>query len=212
MMKFIRNNKGTIFFLLCIFSFRTAIADWNPVPTSSMEPTIFPGDVVLVNKTLLGPAVPFTESRLYAWDEPQRGDIITFQAPHEDETWIKRVIGLPGDHIRTEGLQVFVNGEALPLQIINDGASDNMLLALETINGVEHAIKVNLNWSMRQVEDELVVPEASYFVMGDYRNNSEDSRFFGFLPEDNIIGKATRLAVSIADERSILGSIGSALH
>lgn len=210
--KFLINNKGVILFLLCTFCFRTAIADWNPVPSSSMEPTIFPGDVILVNKTLLGPAIPFTESRLFDLAEPQRGDIITFQAPHEDATYIKRVIGLPGDRIRTEGLNVYVNGEVLPLKIMESASDEDVLLALETINGIEHAIKVNLQHGIRQVEAEIIVPPSAYFVMGDYRNNSEDSRFFGFVPEHSIIGKATRVAVSIAAERNFLSSIGSVLN
>src|SRR5687767_7448963 len=114
MFKILKNNKGVVIVLFSMLMFRTAIADWSPVPTSSMEPTILPGDVLLINKTILGPAIPFTEARLFAFAQPQRGDIITFTPPHVDQTFVKRVIGLPGDRIRTEGLQVIINGKALP--------------------------------------------------------------------------------------------------
>ena len=212
MLKFIKNNLAFILILVGVMGFRTAIADWNPVPTSSMEPTIFPGDVVLVNKTILGPSIPFTESRLLSLGEPRRGDIITFKAPDANETYIKRVIGLPGDTIRTEGLNVFVNGEKLPLRIIDDGSISGVLTAMETIGGHEHRIKLELNRGMRQVDQEITVPENSYFVMGDFRNNSADSRYFGFVPQHSVIGRATRIAVSIADERHTLSSIGSVLN
>ena len=208
MMNFLRTNRSFFLIVLGVLSFRTAIADWSPVPSSSMEPTIYPGDVVLINKTLLGPAVPFTQSRLLALHQPERGDIITFQAPHVDDIFIKRVIGLPGDRVRTEGLQVIVNDQPLGLEITDSGELDGMLHAQETIGSSAHAIQVNLKYAMRQVETEITVPEHSYFVMGDFRNNSEDSRFFGFVPEANILGRATRIAVSIADERNTLSSIG----
>jgi signal peptidase I len=207
----LKANRTFIFFLLGIFCFRTAVADWSPIPSPSMEPTIHPGDVVLVNKTLLGPAVPFTESRLVALHQPSRGDIITFQAPHEDAVYIKRVIGIPGDRIRSEGLQVYVNGQPLPLEIVDDGLKTGILVARETIDGRTHTIQLDLGYGIREISEELVVPEDGYFVMGDFRNNSEDSRFFGFVPQRSILGKATRIMVSISDQRNPLTSIGSKL-
>ncbi|MDR0779761.1 MAG: signal peptidase I [Pseudomonadales bacterium] len=212
MRKFLRRHRGIFFIVLGVLCFRTAIADWNPVPTGSMEPTIYPGDVVLVNKTLLGPALPFTKGRLWAWQEPRRGDIITFQAPHVDEVYIKRVIGVPGDRIRTDGIRVLVNGVALPLTVIDDGNTSGILRAVETIDGREHYLQVNQRYLVQQLREEVVVPEQAYFVMGDYRNNSEDSRVFGFVPAANILGRATRLAVSVAEERNPFTSIGQRME
>jgi signal peptidase I len=212
MLKMLKNNAGLVVLLVSMLAFRTAIADWSPVPTSSMEPTILPGDVLLINKTILGPAIPFTEARLFAYAEPQRGDIITFTPPHVDTTYVKRVIGVPGDRIRTEGIRVFVNGTELPLSIIDRGEATGMLKATEVIDGRSHLITLDTSRGMRQIETEITVPPHAYFVMGDFRNNSEDSRYFGFVSEDKIIGRATRLAVSIADERGFFSSIGQVLQ
>jgi signal peptidase I len=212
MREFLRRNRGIFFIVLGVLCFRTAIADWNPVPSSSMEPTIYPGDVVWVNKTLLGPALPFTTGRLLAWNEPQRGDIITFQAPHVDEVYIKRVIGVPGDRIGTDGIHVLLNGKALPLTVIDDGKQNGILRAVEFIDGRAHFLQVNQRYVVNQLRSEVVVPEHAYFVMGDYRNNSEDSRVFGFVPEANILGRATRLALSVAEQRNLFTSVGQRME
>ncbi|MES2626338.1 MAG: signal peptidase I [Pseudomonadota bacterium] len=212
MLKMLKNNAGLIVVFVSMLVFRTAIADWSPVPTSSMEPTILPGDVLLINKTILGPAIPFTEARLFAFAQPQRGDIITFTPPHEEITYVKRVIGVPGDRIRTEGLQVFVNGRPLALEITDEGQNSGMLKAIETIDGHAHQITLDTSRGMRQQEMEITVPPHAYFVMGDFRNNSEDSRYFGFVSEDKLIGRVTRLAVSIADDRGFFSSIGQTLQ
>jgi signal peptidase I len=212
MREFLRRNRGIILIVLGVFGFRTAIADWNPVPSSSMEPTIYPGDVVWVNKTLLGPALPFTSGRLWARSEPHRGDIITFQAPHVDEVYIKRVIGVPGDRIATDGIHVLVNGKALKLTVIDDGKESGILRAVEFIDDRAHYLQVNQRYVVDQLRQEVVVPEHAYFVMGDYRNNSEDSRVFGFVPEANILGRATRLAVSVAEERNPFTSVGQLME
>lgn len=212
MLKMLKNNAGLAVLLVSMLVFRTAIADWSPVPTPSMEPTILPGDVLLINKTILGPAIPFTEARLFAYAQPQRGDIITFTPPHVDDTYVKRVIGVPGDRIRTDGLRVYVNDVELPLAIIDSGTTTGMLKATETIDGRPHLITLDTSRDMRQIENEITVPPHAYFVMGDFRNNSIDSRYFGFVSEDKIIGRATRLAVSIADERGFFSSIGQVLQ
>lgn len=212
MMNILKRNIGFILLLAGMAFFRTAVADWNPVPSSSMEPTIFPGDIVLVNKTLLGPAIPFTKSRLFSLGEPQRGDIITFYPPGKEDQYVKRVIGVPGDRIRTEGLQVFVNDEPVTLSNVEQDGLSVFVSGTETINGVTHQVKVLNDRPIMQVPASITVPSGSYFVMGDFRNNSEDSRYWGFVPEQNITGKVTRLLLSTADERRFFSSIGHAIH
>jgi signal peptidase I len=209
---FWKNNSAFVFIFLGLVFFRTAIADWNPVPSESMEPTIFAGDVLLINKLVLGPNVPFTEGRLVHVNEPERGDIITLTPPGKDITYVKRVVGVPGDRIRTDGMRLIINDEMLPLRVIDDGERTGLYQALETLGKHQHLIQHDLRYPMRQIEQELTVPADSYFVMGDFRNNSEDSRWFGFVHQDRIIGKVTRVAVSIADERSLLGAPGTELH
>ena len=202
----IKNNLVIILLCFGIFFLRTAIADWNPVPSGSMEPTIYPGDVLLVNKTLLGPSIPFTDFRLFFLDSPKRGDIITFYPPLSGDDYVqfvKRVIGIPGDTIRVEGVRVYVNGKELPLTLDYDSQSADKLTGEETIGAVHHEIQVDPRRGIVGLEGEITVPPHKYFVMGDNRNNSEDSRFWGFVDEDKIIGKVTRIAVSIADERPL---------
>lgn len=212
MNRFLKKHLGIILVFAGMAVFRTAVADWNPVPTSSMEPTILPGDVVLVNKTLLGPAIPFTHSRLFSLGEPERGDIITFYPPGGDKQYVKRVIGVPGDRISTDGLRVFVNEELLKLEQINAYPESRQLSGKETIYGKEHEIKAFLDRPVIQLPGTVTVPENSYFVMGDFRNNSEDSRYWGFVPEENVLGKVTHLLLSTASERSFLDSIGQSLQ
>lgn len=212
MRKLLRNNLGFICLIMGMAFFRTAVADWNPVPSSSMEPTIFPGDVVLVNKMLLGPSIPFTHSRLFSLGEPEQGDIITFYPPGIEKQYVKRVIGVPGDSIRTDGLRLYVNDQLVALGELDIDEQNRLITALETLNGRTHQVRVISNRSIVQVPDAITVPQGSYFVMGDFRNNSEDSRFWGFVPEENIIGKVTRLLLSTADERTFLSSLGQTLN
>lgn len=206
MKKFLTDNRAFILVLLGMLVFRTAIADWSPVPSGSMEPTIWPGDVLLVNKTLLGPNVPFTEGRLVQFQQPARGDIVTLTPPGKTDTYVKRVVGLPGDRIRMSDLQLLINDRPVPLKITDDGKRSGMLRATEQLGDHSHEIQVDLRYAMREIDEELTVPADSYFVMGDFRNNSEDSRYFGFVHKDRLIGRVTRLAVSVADERSWLAA------
>ncbi len=117
---------------------------------------------------------------------------------------MKRVVGLPGDRIHMSDLQLVINDKPVPLQITDRGESTGILRATEQLGEHSHEIQIDLSLGMREIDDELVVPADSYFVMGDFRNNSEDSRYFGFVHKDRLIGRVTRLAVSVADERQWL--------
>jgi signal peptidase I len=203
---FARNNYSFLLIIVGLTFFRTALADWSPVPSSSMEPTIYPGDVLLINKTALGPNIPFTEGRLWQTGQPARGDIVTLTPPGKDITYVKRVVGLPGDRIRMQGLQLFINEQAVPLTLTDDGSSTGVLKATELLGEHEHQIQADLRYPLREIPETLVVPAEHYFVMGDFRNNSEDSRYFGVVHQDRVIGRVARLAVSVAGERDWLST------
>jgi signal peptidase I len=197
---FLREYRSLLLFVSLLMVFRTTYADWSPVPTSSMEPTIVPGDVVWIDKTAFGPSVPFINKRLWAWGQPQRGDIITFIPPHEDILYVKRVMAVPGDTIRIEGNTIYINGEQLEQSVMEE--TSRQLIGTEVIGGREHAFKLSAGRELPWFGRTLVVPEGKLFVMGDHRNNSGDSRYWGFADEANVTGKVSSIAVSFSGERT----------
>lgn len=197
--KFVREYRSLLLFTFLLMFFRTTYADWSPVPSSSMEPTIFPGDVVWVDKTNYGPSLPFFNKRLFAWRQPERGEIITFVPPHEDRLYVKRVIGIPGDSIHVERNSISVNGVRLEQSISK--STNTELIGTEELGGAQHSFKVSRYLEFPEFTGSIVVPDKRYFVMGDFRNNSGDSRSWGFVDEENIMGKVSAVAVSFSSQR-----------
>ncbi|MDO3387680.1 signal peptidase I [Gilvimarinus sp. SDUM040013] len=187
---FIRRNAGFLLFVCCLAFFRTAVADWNYVPSSSMEPTLYPGDVLVVNKLAYGPAVPFTRSRLLSVGNPSRGDIITFFPSHTDNCLVKRVIGVPGDRLKIEGHRIWVNSELVSVEHDNGQY-------WELLPGAKHLLDPTGEQPI--LEGELLIPEGKYFVMGDNRDNSLDSRFWGLVDESQVIGKVVAVGLNFTD-------------
>lgn len=201
---FARAIKRNVPFILVVFGiigFRTGYADWSPVPTGSMEPTIVPGDYIWVDKTAFGPSLPIVNVRLFSWGTPERGDIITFVPPHTDELYVKRVIGVPGDVVRFDDRDVFVNGERL--QTVYAPAAGGAMLGTERIGDRLHHVLLSTPRTMPSIREPIEVPEGRYFVMGDHRDDSLDSRAWGFVEADRIMGRATHVAVSFGAERPL---------
>ncbi len=197
--RFAKDNLPVLFVLVGIATFRTAVADWSHIPSTSMEPNFYPGDYIWVEKFSYGPSIPLVNKRLPGWGSPERGDIVTFVPPHTDDVYIKRVIGIPGDEIVVEGAAVWVNGERLPQTA--ERQPDGDIIASETINGSTHTIQFSRNLALARGMRKFKVPEGKYFMLGDHRNNSVDSRVWGFASEDQIQGRVTHVAVSFASER-----------
>jgi signal peptidase I len=197
----LRKNRVFIGFLLLLFVIRGAIADWNPVPTGSMKPTILEGDVILVNKMAYNLRLPFTDISLVDYAKPVRGDIIVFNSEAADKRMVKRVIGLPGDRIALRGNRLYINGQTAEYEPASiDGlriedTEDGFYLIEETLMP-EHIIQIKPEYSMMSTIVPVTVPENHYFVMGDNRDNSADSRVYGFVPEKEIVGKATGIILS----------------
>jgi signal peptidase I len=206
--------------ILAVLLFRTFLIEPFRIPSGSMMPTLLVGDFVLVNKFAYGLRLPVTDTKIVNIGEPHRGDIVVFKyPPNPKEDYIKRIIGLPGDTISVHDEQVFVNGKPLPqsyLGPITDTDPESVKTA--QAGGVEHTEKVGdvshriiiLPPFMRdpRTEGTWVVPKGYYFAMGDNRDNSSDSRFWGEVPESDLRGRAFLIWFSLAD----LKRIGTILH
>ena len=203
MKTWIRNNRGVLTFIFCLGLFRTAIADWNPVPTGSMRPTILEGDVVLVNRLAYDLKIPLTDVSLARLGEPQRGDIVTFSSPKDAVRLIKRVVGLPGDTVEVRDNQLYINGQRAAYSALEyatesprPGAYLEATRYIEQIDGGRHRVQFLPLLSSSMSFGPVTVPADEYFMMGDNRNNSEDSRYIGFVQRKLLIGRAGRILVS----------------
>jgi signal peptidase I len=181
---------------------RSAVADWNDVPTGSMRPTILEGDRVFVNKLAYDLKVPFTLLRLREWRDPARGDVVVFFSPYDGRRLVKRVIGTPGDRVEMRDRLLYVNGavvhqEPVDVANLNLGAPQGVVAATEEIGSHRHTVFGNLDRPSMTSFEAVVVPSGSYLVMGDNRDNSFDSRFFGFVSREAIVGQATAVAMSV---------------
>ena len=190
---------------LVMFSFRSAVADWNDVPTGSMKPTILEGDRIFINKIAYDLKVPFTRWRLAQWKDPEWGDVVVLRSPEDGKRLVKRVVGLPGDVIEVRGNHLFRNGEPAVYRVLSVDEFDDLdmepgpALYTEDVGGRQHPIMILGNGL--HPPQPYYVPEGKFFVMGDNRNNSRDSRFFGPVDRSAILGRATAVALSLDRER-----------
>jgi signal peptidase I len=197
--------KTLLIVLVAVGGFRSAIADWNDVPTGSMKPTILEGDRIFINKLAYDLKVPFTSWRLVRWGRPQRGDIVVLFSPGDGKRLVKRVVGLPGDRLAMRNNRLHINGEPVnyePLGGINiedfqHGDRPRRLLATEKLGTHAHPVMITPELPAMRFFGPVQVPAGQYFVMGDNRDESGDSRVFGFVPSDSIVGRATAVAASV---------------
>ena len=211
----LRANKGFLMFLLLFGVFRTAVADWNPIPSASMQPNLLEGDVVFVNRLAFNVKVPLTDIVLQHTGEPQRGDIVTFSSPRDGTRLIKRIIALPGDTVEMRDEQVVINGQAAQYELLDTvsshiagigslqaqrvreragGSTANS--ASSTTEASAHQIQLLPQLPARRSFAPVTVPAGQFMMLGDNRDNSADSRYFGFVPRELLIGKAERILVS----------------
>ena len=202
MKKLLRENRGFIVFLLLLGLFRTAVADWNPIPTGSMRPTLLEGDVVLVDRLAYNLKLPLTNIVLAHTGNPRRGDIVTFFSPKDGMRLIKRIVALPGDRVEMRNKRLVINGQAVayqPLHTVMEPVGNGDLPALrlkETLSGETHTIEWLSGLTRAENFGPLTVPADSYLVLGDNRDNSADSRYIGFIPRRLLIGRANHILVS----------------
>ncbi len=188
--------------LLAVTSFRSAIADWNDVPTGSMKPTIAIGDRIFVNKLAYDLRIPFTQHRLATWGEPERGDVVVFWSPKDGMRLVKRCVAVPGDEIAMQGGRLWLNGEPLEYDSTDRPklAEDGVRYFLEDLDGVEHLVAYESLQGLARDFGPVTVPENKFFMMGDNRDHSADSRFFGFADRSSICGKSSVVVASVDRE------------
>lgn len=218
MTHWIRSHRGFLLFLLAFGFFRTAIADWNPIPSGSMRPTILEGDVVWVNRLAYALKLPLTDVVLARLGEPRRGDVVTFSSPKDGTRLIKRLVAVPGDVVEMRDDVLIINGVAARYEAASSSAEalgDGIVVAArqatERILGDRRRIQVLEDVAARRSFGPVVVPGDRYFMLGDNRDNSEDSRFIGFVPRSLLIGRAERILVSADITGNWLPRVGRTL-
>lgn len=197
---------GKSFFpvLAIVLVLRSFLVEPFQIPSGSMKPTLEVGDFILVNKFAYGIRLPVLDTKVIEVEDPQRGDVMVFRYPSDPNiNYIKRVIGLPGDHIRyTSDKRLFINNKPAAEQLLGDvpGSLGSAVLYKEQLGDVEHLIRKEMTRYRIEPSHEWVVPQGYYFMMGDNRDNSNDSRYWddpqipsnlqGMVPDKNIVGKA----------------------
>jgi len=193
---FVEYSRSLFPVILAVLVLRSFIVEPFRIPSGSMMPTLLAGDFILVNKFAYGVRLPVVDTKIIPIGLPERGDVLVFRYPKNPSIdYIKRVIGLPGDKVAYYNKQLFINGEPATqagLGIYDAvGAGVSMAgaqMRSEDLTGVQHNILIDTQRGT--IEGEFQVPEGRYFVMGDNRDNSNDSRYWGFVPEENLVGKA----------------------
>ncbi len=198
-----RNNKGFVLFIGLMFVFRSAVADWNYVPSSSMNPTLISGDRVVVNKLAYSLRVPFTLQQIASWGGPARGDVITFDSPKDEVNLVKRVAAVAGDVIEMHDNTLSINGKVIERKLVDASRiipteSGDLLAEIWAEQlGTKQVEVARVPAMNRNFEFEAVqVPAGHVLVLGVSRDNSNDSRFIGFIDVQRVTGQAVRVAMS----------------
>jgi signal peptidase I len=210
--------------ILVVFLLRSFLFEPFKIPSGSMIPTLLVGDLILVNKYHYGVRLPVINKKIIANHDPQRGDVMVFRYPENPSVdYIKRVVGVPGDEVSYRNQQLYLNGEPVPTTATGDFFNEDTLKVekqfVEKLGNVEHNILVDRqqarfisprsNFPFREncrYSGEGVtckVPPGHYFMMGDNRDNSEDSRFWGFVPDENIVGRAFFIWMNFGDVKRV---------
>lgn len=196
-----------IVFVTC--ALRSALADWNDVPTGSMKPSILEDDRLWVNKLAYDLKVPFTTWHLAEWSEPARGEVVVFFSPVDGTRLVKRVIGLPGDVIEARDNRLFLNGRAVDyaplaterMNAIPAAQHSRHDFASEQLPGRAHPVMATPTLTARRSFGPVTVPAAHYFMLGDNRDNSFDSRYYGPVAREKIVGRSPAVVLSFDSER-----------
>jgi signal peptidase I len=193
-----QKNWGVVLFFALMLISRSSFADWYIVPTGSMLPTIVEGDRIFVNKMAYRLEIPFTNIELMQTGEPNRGDIVVFNSEKAGVRMVKRLIGLPGDKVAMHNNQLSINGKPLVYSEL-----DETNKGTEKIANVAHKLQF-VGAAQADTFNEVIVPHEHYLVLGDNRNNSADSRYYGFIPAKELQGRAIEVIISLDESNYYL--------
>jgi signal peptidase I len=205
--------RALLLFLLLMLGFRSAWADWVTVPSGSMNPTILEGDRLLIDKHVFGLRVPFSLVRISRGEDPARGDIVVFDSPLNGQSLVKRVAAVPGDTLELDGEILIINGQPARYrpgdlghlrQLLSTTASEQPAILTEQLGGRAHEILLLPARTSGRLFGPVTVPAGMYFMLGDNRDNSADSRYIGFVARVRILGRASRVVVSFDPEHYFL--------
>ncbi len=199
----IEYSKSFFPVLALVFVLRSFVVEPFQIPSESMLPTLEVGDFIVVNKFAYGIRLPIIQTKVIDIGDPKRGDVMVFFPPNDDRYFIKRVVGLPGDKVRYTNHELFINDEKVSASLIRSEASKFMEPCMvlggvnniveEQIDGRDHLVrKCTMPGDLSQ-NGTWVVPADHYFMMGDNRDNSRDSREWLYVPEKNVVGKAVAI-------------------
>jgi signal peptidase I len=209
--------------LLIVLLFRSFLFEPFKIPSGSMIPTLLVGDFILVNKYAYGLRLPVTNTKIVPIGEPERGDVVVFRYPVDERVnFIKRLVGLPGDTITYRDKQLFINGEPVAVEPAGNFTSAdvkcstpraNAFRYVEQLGDARHDVLLHQGEN-RHPSREWVVPPGHYFVMGDNRDRSNDSREWGFVPEGNLMGRAVGIWLNFDYKKGCgdLSRIGDGIH
>lgn len=205
-----KDNVSYLMFIACMLIFRSALADWNTVPSGSMKPTILEGDRIFVNKLAYDLRLPFTHISLLKLSDPIHGEIVVFDSAASDKRLVKRVVGVPGDIVELINNVLHINGEKLSYKKIESTAltSDTQ----ENLFGIEHIVRVTNAGSLLSNFQAVEVPQGHYLVLGDNRDNSADSRVIGFVPRNEIVGRSKSVVMSLNYDNYYIPRTGRFFH
>lgn len=204
MQLFWKENRQFFLLLFCIVFFKSAIADLSSISGASMQPTLLDGDKVWVNKLAYDVKIPFTEISLAELSDPQRGDVIIIDSKKADKRLVKRIVGLPGDTIYLQNNALVINGEPANYEVLS--RDEDAVIILEEFPNKIHQAQLSNQFMSRTGRSygPAVVPEDQYFVLGDNRDNSADSRVYSFVPREEIIGRSSAVVFSLDSDHNYL--------
>jgi signal peptidase I len=199
-----REWRGFAAFVVVMLVFRSAVADWNQVPSGSMLPSILVGDRIVVDKLAYDLRVPFTLLRIASWRGPERGDVVTFTSPEDDLLMVKRIVAVPGDDVSMRHNRLVVNGtlasyDPVPAEHAPVPLQPGFTLFTEDVLGSRRYVMLEdePTGGFKSSFQTTRVPAGHYLMLGDNRDRSRDSRYIGFVPRERILGQARSVAFSL---------------